>query len=135
MNSNGIELCKDLSRQMNHEGKFRLLMSIIDDIRNKKAVLINLIASRWDKMADKDGWKLIGGNIEKVPLTDTECIICHEGISENDTHKFVCCSATYHMDCMIRALMHGDHSVMATNRCIHCRQRLILTEAEKGVFT
>ena len=134
MNSRGIELCKRLSSSYNHEGRFRTLMRIIEDIRNKVARVVSLKGSRWDKMADRPGWTLIGPNIEKHPLGGTECLLCHDAINSDEVYKFSCCSATYHLSCMIDVINIGSTSVYSTHKCPHCRKRLVISSDEYKVF-
>mgnify|MGYP006268626351 CR=1 FL=1 len=134
MNSRGVELCQNLSSQYNYEGRFRTLMRIIEDTRSKIARVVTLKGSRWDKMSDRPGWTLIGLNIEKHPIEGTECLLCHEDVGSDEAYKFSCCSATYHLDCMVDIIRIGPLSVYKTHRCPHCRKSLVIGHDEHKVF-
>jgi len=78
---------------------FKKIMKIYKDIGNKKAICVNIIKRRWEKM-DSKGWKLYESQIHKVPMRNEECVICFDTIHSSDVYKFSCCNAYYHKECM-----------------------------------
>ena len=110
LNSNGIQLGPELADGLSPIGKYRILQQVKDDILKKRALCVNFVNKRWDKM-DKKGWTLVGMFIHKTK-SDEECIICHE---TNSDYKLRCCSAWYHKACLKKTLQHDD------TKCAHCR--------------
>lgn len=110
MNSNGIQLGPELSNGLSPIGKYRRFQQVKDDILKKRAVCVNFVNKRWDKM-DEKGWTLVGEFIHKTKSGD-ECIICHE---ENSDYKLGCCNARYHKACLKKTLQHDG------TKCAHCR--------------
>lgn len=111
MNSNGIQLGPELSNGLSPIGKYRRFQQVKDDILNKRAVCVNFVNKRWDKM-DEKGWTLVGEFIHKTKSGD-ECIICQEA---NSDYNLGCCNARYHKACLKKTLQHDD------TRCAHCRE-------------
>lgn len=111
MNSNGIQLGPELSNGLSPIGKYRRFQQVKDDILKKRAVCVNFVNKRWDKM-DEKGWTLVGEFIHKTNFDD-ECIICHE---ENSDYKLGCCNARYHKACLKKTLQHDG------TKCAHCRE-------------
>ncbi len=133
MNTHGISLCEELKRNLKPIGIHRMRESVIKNIEDKKAVLVNLKAARWDKMCDKN-WDIVGGNIEKINKEGEVCALCLDDISIYGLYKFRCCNASYHCHCLTKIISVGQTAVADTNKCTHCRQSIYLTPEEVKVF-
>ncbi len=134
MDKDGIHLCDDLKGCLNAFGIHRVYNRIIDDIKQKRAVLVNLYPNRWDKMVNK-GWTLVGGNVEKVAKDGEMCLICHEDIKMDDAYKLKCCkNVHYHFECLSKQITYKSTGIADSQRCPHCRQGIYLTEDEISTF-
>lgn len=135
MNKDGIGLCSELKKRLVPVGIYRRLESVLKDIRENRAVLVNLKGSRWDKMVDKK-WDIVGGNVEMVHKSEDEvCTLCLETLpAADDVYKFSCCNASYHIHCISRIISTGQTAVADTGKCPHCRQGIYLIPDEVKVF-
>jgi hypothetical protein len=134
MDKNGIHICKDLKRGLNAFGVHRVYQRILEDIKHKRAVLVNLYPHRWDKMEAK-GWDLVGGNVEKVAVDNETCLICHDDIKRDDAYRLACCTnVNYHFECLSRQITHPVTGIVDSEKCPHCRQSVLLTSTEVQVF-
>lgn len=126
MDSNGINLCNQLSSELSAIGKFRLLHNIMDDIVKKKAYIENFTCHRWKKMDEKGTWEILGNKqlVNKV-FQNENCIICYEG---GANYKLTCCNAFYHFDCLKKTLERDCSS------CAHCRQDMLMDDEHKKLF-
>jgi hypothetical protein len=96
-------------------------LKIIDDIKDKIAIQFTFSGKRFKKMTQKDGWKVVGGIIERPMTHSGECLICHEHVEIKEAQKLNCCSAVYHPDCMHKALVENGTGMIDKGRCFHCR--------------
>ena len=112
MTKDGIQLGPELSQCLSPIGKYKRFQEVKNDIMKKRAICVNLIKERWDKMDIKENWSIFGEIIHKMEKTTDECIICHE---LNTDYKLTCCHARYHKDCLKKTLKHD------ITRCAHCR--------------
>lgn len=133
MNKDGIHLCEDLKIALNPFGVHRKFMKVIDDIEHKKAIVVNLKSRRWDKMEEK-GWDLFSKTVEKVNKVGEECLICLQAIDPTDVYKLECCSACYHFDCLSKQITYPGRGIADSGVCTHCRQVVVMSELEVGVF-
>jgi hypothetical protein len=133
MNATGIGLCKWLKNGRTPTGIYRMLDTIITDIKSNRAVVETLKRSRWDKMAGK-GWDIMGGGVEKVKKQGEICTLCLEDLQPDEVYKFSCCNASYHRPCMSKIISSGQTAIADTGRCPHCRQAIDLFSDEIGVF-
>lgn len=123
MDKTGIHLCTELIRGLGPMGVHRTFTRVLNDIKHKRALVVNFNPKRWDKMADKpNNWEILGSTVEKIRSTaDDRCVICLENISE-DVHKFHCCKGCYHSACLTKAIVFVNNS----GTCPHCRRELYL---------
>ncbi len=138
MNAEGLHLCNDLKDGLDAIQTSQMLLSVIDEISNKRAVAVTLKGKRWDKMESK-GWNLKCLNLEltKEVKEDDECILCMSTITKDNggVYKLNCCPAKYHLNCLSKQMKYPITGISDSGKCPHCRQGCLLTEAELDVFT
>lgn len=126
MTQDGIKLGHALSVYLSCMEKFEKFQEVLGDILQKKARTVNVIENRWKKMIERNGWEIIGHDIDKVAATgiDDQCIICQSGGSH---FKLKCCSALYHKECLKKTLDRFKEN------CVHCRVPLCFYGGEEEV--
>lgn len=133
MTKDGVHLCEDLKKGLTPFGVHRIFTRIVDHIKNKTAVVVNLKGTRWDKMSDK-GWDLVGAAVEKVNKSGEECLICLQEIQPDEVHKLNCCNAYYHFACLSTQITYPDRGIVDSGKCTHCRQPFDMSYNEVQVF-
>ena len=132
---NEFQLSHSISEFMNPFEKIKKIESIIADIRNKKAVMVNNPDSttgvphhRIVKMILK-GFRLESMSFEVMTEKyEGYCIICHAEIDEKKHHiKDRNCDARCHSKCFIRMVEHEHFK----NECAICKCQCFVSSEEK----
>lgn len=118
--------------------KITKILGIIEDIKNKKAKMINInmksiLEFRISKMIEK-GFSIYTKNIEVVKISEEEeiCIICRENIEKEKSHiKDIDCSARYCLSCYNDLLSHPSYK----HECPNCKQRRYMSSREQHLIT
>lgn len=131
LDSRGVGLGEQLSRNLSPVGKYRELERIKGDIIAKKAVTLGATKIRWDKMAERGDWEIVGGLVEKKIVPGEMCIVCHDTITYTGAFKLECCAACYHKECAAKII---TNHVSVKRECPHCRKDLNITESEVQTF-
>lgn len=120
MDRDGIRPGDCITQYMGPVGIHRVFMGLLDEIHQKRAVVVTLKTHRWNKMADK-GWELTGTTVEKVNRSGERCILCHDDIPCQQVFKLDCCSASYHKSCLTDFMQYPERGLLATQKCPHCK--------------
>ena len=134
---NEYKLAKSIGIPLNPKEKMEKINSIISDIKNDKAIVIqenniDVPVYRWEKMMAK-GWKICAPYFEimKDEPYDGHCIICHGEIETDKHHIKDCgCDARFHMSCYLKMNRH-DHF---KNECPMCKGYCTIKKTEEIII-
>ena len=131
---NEYKLAKTISISLNPMEKIEKIKSIISDINNNKAIIIqenniDVPIYRLGKMISK-GWKICSAYFEimKDEQYDGHCIICHGEVETDKHHIKDCgCDARFHMGCYLKMIKHEKFK----HECPMCKGCCIIKKTEE----
>ncbi len=134
LNSNDeIQLPYSIGKYMTPYDKLKRINSIIDDIKNKKAIVIgndSPASFRIVKMVKK-GWQIDSTSFQIQNLTtayDGYCIICQDELTVNRMYvKDRNCDARFHLKCYLTMVKHTHFK----HECPLCKKYCSVTPREQ----
>ncbi len=134
LNSNDeIQLPYSIGKYMTPYDKLKKINSIIEDIKQKKAVIIGNDTPASFRIAKmiKKGWQIEAQPFQIIKLTeayDGYCVICHDDLEVNRLHiKDRNCDARFHLKCYLNMVRFENFK----HECPLCKKYCNVTSKEQ----
>lgn len=126
-----------ISSMMSPSARHQKMMRIMQDILQKKAIMVHSNAGvyRAEKMKKK-GYTILYNYTHINKCIDTYsgyCVICHDDLKEKH-HKLNCCDARYHNSCLVDASRKGPVAMALTEKCLMCKRDILAIQTDIEAF-